>query len=61
MLGTEKWRVKKEEETDPLASVNKKYQVGKKVHGITNGDIREKANAQAILVGGGKSSDGIDW
>lgn len=59
VLGTEKWRVKKEEEVDALASVNKKYQVGRRV----DGNVRDKASsqAQAIMAGGERASNSMDW
>ena len=65
VLGTEKWRTKKDGEQNPFESLDKKLKVmkGRKAFNashLPNG-LGEQGKAQAILAGGERGSSGIDW
>ncbi|GME42633.1 putative nitrite reductase protein [Neofusicoccum parvum] len=71
LLGTEKWRVRKEESVDPFESLDRKLErareakgskgrkLGEKSH-LENG-LGEMAKARQILAGGERGSGGLDW
>ena len=65
MLGTSKYRLKKEDETDPFGSVDKKLKEMKgrksfQASHLPNG-IGGPGRAQAILAGGERGANGMDW
>lgn len=60
LLGTEKWKIRKEDDVKPLASFDKKYKARKTVS-RADGILGEKARPQAIVAGGERGSGGIDW
>lgn len=66
VLGTEKWRVKKEGEVNPFESLDKKFKPLKGRKGVSashmpNG-LGAHQKARAILAGGeGGGGGGIDW
>ncbi|KAK3670364.1 hypothetical protein LTR78_009717 [Recurvomyces mirabilis] len=66
VLGTSKWKIKKEEtETDEFAAVDKKLKAMKgrksfQASHLPNG-LGEKAKAEMILSGGEKGANGMDW
>ena len=65
VLGTEKWRAKKEGEQKPFESLDRKLMPMKGRKGIhtshlPNG-LGDHGKAQAILAGGERGSGGMDW
>jgi len=64
VLGTEKWKIKKEESGDPFEAFDKKIKMkGRKPFAashLPNG-MGEKAKANAILAGGERGAGGLDW
>ncbi|TKX20399.1 nitrite reductase [NAD(P)H] [Elsinoe australis] len=64
VLGTEKFKVKKEETSNPFEKLDQKMKLkGRKVEGashLPNG-LGEEAKARKILSGGERGSDGMDW
>ncbi|GAB7337008.1 hypothetical protein MBLNU457_g2423t1 [Dothideomycetes sp. NU457] len=64
VLGTEKWKIKKEETGDPFAAFDQKIKMkGRKPFAashLPNG-MGEKAKANAILAGGERGAGGLDW
>lgn len=65
VLGTEKWKIKKDGEVDPFASMDKKLKEMKgrkamQASHLPNG-MGERAKAQAILAGGERGAGGMDW
>lgn len=65
VLGTEKWKIKREGEEKPFESMDQKLKAFKGRKGINashlpNG-LGTHGKAQAILAGGERGSNGIDW
>ncbi|KAK5118751.1 hypothetical protein LTR85_007957 [Meristemomyces frigidus] len=66
LLGTERWKVKKEEtEVDPFESMDKKLAGFKGRKGVQAshlaGGLGAKGKADAILAGGERGANGMDW
>lgn len=67
VLGTEKWKIKKEEAPDPFAELDRKIKnmslKGRKGYQASHieGAMGEKKTAEYILAGGAKGSNGLDW
>ena len=65
VLGTEKWKVKSEGEQNVFESLDKKFKPMKGRKGVSashlSNGLGAHGKAQAILVGGGSGSNGIDW
>lgn len=65
VLGTKKWKIKREGEENPFAGMDRKMKPFKGRKGINashlpNG-LGTHGKAQAILAGGERGSNGIDW
>ena len=67
VLGTEKWKIKKEEAPDPFAEMDRKIKnmnlKGRKGYQASHleGGLGERATAEVILAGGARGSNGLDW
>ncbi|KAF2101437.1 nitrite reductase [Rhizodiscina lignyota] len=65
VLGTEKWKIKKAETTDPFEKLDKKLERMKGRKGLQashfEGGKGEIATAKMILAGGERGANGIDW
>ncbi|KAF2157750.1 nitrite reductase [Myriangium duriaei CBS 260.36] len=64
LLGTERWKTRKEDEKDPFEKLDRKMKLkGRKVEGkshLENG-LAEKGTANMILAGGERGAGGMDW
>lgn len=65
VLGTEKWRVKKEGERNPFENFDKKFKPMKGRRAVParlpNGIPAQQGIPQPIMVGGERGSSGMDW
>lgn len=65
VLGTDKWRVKKDGEQNPFEALDKKFKPMKGRRAVPtrqiNGIAAQQGTPQPILVGGERGSSGMDW